>query len=240
MARHARTRPIPGAPHQNVTADEGVYLLAAATALTLLAVLAVAIDLPVAQWLRRHELPADLRRLLRLSEAFAWGGTVGLIVLTAAVLDARGWRVVPRLAVATAGAGLAADVGKLVIARLRPPAASLDGGVLDTFVGWLPAFDPALLAQPYGYKFQSFPSGHAATAAGLAIALAMLYPRGRWLFAALATLAAVQRLQGNAHFLSDVLAGASLGALVGAACTLPGPLALWLLKVEAAQTLNRR
>lgn len=212
-----------------------MHLLATGVALGLLALLAVPIDLSVAQWLRAHELPGAVRRLLRLSEAFAWGGTVTLIVLAAARLDARGWRIVPRLAAVTVGGGLAADTAKLLVGRLRPSAANLDGDALQTFVAWLPAVDPVLLGQSYGYTLQSFPSGHAATAAGLAVALTLLYPRGRWLFGALAVLAAAQRLQGNAHFVSDVLAGASLGALAGAVCTLPGPLARALSSLESSR-----
>lgn len=221
------------------THDAGMSLLATGVGLSMLAVLAVPIDLPVAQWLGAHELPAAFRRLLRLSEVFAWGVTVTVIVLAAALLDARGWRIVPRLAAVTVGGGLAADTVKLLVARLRPSAADLDGGTLETFVAWLPALDPVLLGQSYGYTLQSFPSGHAATAAGLAVALALLYPRGRWLFGAVAALAAAQRLQGHAHFVSDVLAGASLGALAGAACTLPGPLARAFANVESGRGLSR-
>ena len=55
-----------------------------------------------------------------------------------------------------------------------------------------------------------FPSAHAATAVGLAIALGVLYPRGRWLFIAFAFLAGLQRIEAQAHFASDVLAGAAV------------------------------
>jgi membrane-associated phospholipid phosphatase len=69
-----------------------------------------------------------------------------------------------------------------------------------------------------GYAVQSFPSSHAATAAGLAVALAALYPRGRWLYLTFAMLAGLQRIEAQAHFASDVLAGAALGCIVAAAC----------------------
>jgi membrane-associated phospholipid phosphatase len=52
------------------------------------------------------------------------------------------------------------------------------------------------------------------------VALAFLYPRGRWLFIGLAALAAFQRIEVQAHFASDVLAGAALGCLVGGLCQL--------------------
>ena len=60
-----------------------------------------------------------------------------------------------------------------------------------------------------------FPSGHAATAAALAVALTALYPRGRWLFAGFAVLAAAQRIDVTAHYPSDVLAGAAVACAVG-------------------------
>jgi membrane-associated phospholipid phosphatase len=66
---------------------------------------------------------------------------------------------------------------------------------------------------------QSFPSAHSATAVGLAIGLSWLYPRGRWLFAAFAGLAILQRLDADAHYCSDVLAGGGVAFVVAAICS---------------------
>jgi membrane-associated phospholipid phosphatase len=192
-------------------------LLVAAVALAALAAAALFVDLPIAQWMKNHGLPGELRRLVRLAEVFGWGGTVALLILTAATLDRRGWRVIPWLAACAFGAGLIADCLKLLVARLRPGAAELSGSAVDTFIAWLPAANRSALGRDHGYALQSFPSAHAATAVGLAIGLSMLYPRGKWLFAAFALLAAVQRIEAQAHFCSDVLAGAAVGCLVSAA-----------------------
>ena len=100
---------------------------------------------------------------------------------------------------------------------------------LDTFGGWLPPLTG-------NEDMQSFPSGHTATAVGLAIALTMLYPRGWWLFGILAILAATQRIDSQAHYLSDVLAGAAISFLVAAIVTAPTPLARWLAHVEQQNT----
>ncbi|MFM7292258.1 MAG: phosphatase PAP2 family protein, partial [Planctomycetia bacterium] len=54
---------------------------------------------------------------------------------------------------------------------------------------------------------------------GLAAALTWKYPRGTWLFVALAAAAAAQRVASSAHYPSDVLFGAAVG-LVGAAVVL--------------------
>ena len=146
--------------------------------------------MPIARWLNEHGLPGDLRRLIRLAEVFAYGGTVALIIATAAMLDRRGWRVAVHLAIPAYGAGLVADRLKLLVWRWRP-ALLIWRGSLDTFVAWLPVVRHAVaieeqVHQKYTLRLQSFPSAHAATAVGLAIALGVLYPRGRWLFIAFA------------------------------------------------------
>jgi len=191
-------------------------LVAIALLLIALAAASLLVDLSVAQFVELGK-----KSLVRLSEAFAYGGTVGLIILLAAVLDPRGWRVVPRLAITAFGAGLLADAGKLLVARERPSLADASGPILDTFVGWLPLFQG-------NHRLQSFPSGHTATAVGLAVALSTLYPRGRWLFAAIAALSGFQRIESESHFLSDVLVGAAIGCLVGAGCTASTLLGKWL------------
>ena len=182
---------------------------------TALSAAALAMDMPVLQWAKAHALHGDLGRLVRLAETFGWGGTVTLIVLTAGILDSRGWRMAVPLAVSSLGAGQQADGLKLIVGRLRPSAATEITSIGDSFVGFLPTLQSALAGVKH-YAFQSFPSAHAATAAGLAAGLAIFYPRGRWLFALFALLAMVQRVDAQAHWCSDVLAGAALGLLVTA------------------------
>jgi membrane-associated phospholipid phosphatase len=63
-----------------------------------------------------------------------------------------------------------------------------------------------------GYDYNSFPSGHAAIAFGLWLALAALMPRHRLLFVAAAVLLASTRVLTAAHFLSDVVFSALLAA----------------------------
>jgi membrane-associated phospholipid phosphatase len=61
--------------------------------------------------------------------------------------------------------------------------------------------------------YQSFPSGHTATSVAAAVILGTLLPRWRRGFTAFAVLIAASRLVLDAHFLSDVLAGAMVGYL---------------------------
>jgi membrane-associated phospholipid phosphatase len=191
-------------------------LFVAAAMFAGLAAAALAIDLPVAHYVNAHGLRGELARVVRLSEVFGWGGTVTLLILTAGVLDGRGWRIVFPLAASALGSGLIADGIKLLIARWRPSSAESLHSVRETFLGCLPLLSSAD-ERAHGHAIQSFPSAHAATAAGLAAGLSLLYPRGRWLFAAFAALAMLQRIEGQAHWCSDVLAGAAIGCCVAAA-----------------------
>ena len=162
-----------------------------------------------------YGLPGDLRRLIELGEVFAHGAGIALILASLAwaipAARPRLWRV----AACAAFPGLAADGIKLLVGRLRPAAfdvADLSAG-RATWLGWNPRwFDPD--GSAVGYLAESFPSAHAATAAGLAVGLAWLFPRARVPAACFAVLAMLQRVVGAAHWPSDVLAGAAIGLLL--------------------------
>jgi membrane-associated phospholipid phosphatase len=191
-------------------------LLVCGSCLALAAALALMIDRTVALWFDDHRLPGELAHLVRLAEIFGWGGGAAIIILTATQLDPRRWRITLPLAIHSLGAGLSADTIKLFIARTRPLATHQAASVSDTFIATLPFLNTSALEGGYGHHVQSFPSAHAATAVGLAIALSHFYPRGRWLFAIFAALAMLQRLDAHAHYTSDVLAGAALAFFVAA------------------------
>ncbi|MGE3408607.1 MAG: phosphatase PAP2 family protein [Pirellulales bacterium] len=170
-----------------------LLLLAAACAV-------VPCDVAVSAWFRR--VPQDW---LNRFEWFGHGSGLVLIALAIASLEVGGWRRLPRLAVSVLGAGLAANVVKLTVARTRPRTLDLAAASAgETFVGWFP-----FLAGGSGH--QSFPSAHSTVAAALAVALSLAYPRGKWLFGGLAFLACLQRVACQAHFASDALCGAALG-----------------------------
>jgi membrane-associated phospholipid phosphatase len=186
---------------------------------------ALAIDLAVARWALAGEYPYFCKKICNLAEGFGHGLGVPLIVLAVVVLDpARRWSA-PRLLAASLGSGLVANVLKLLIGRWRPAKFEGSGTVWDTFTGWLPLWNGSS-------SQQGFPSTHTVTAVGLAVALACLYPRGRWYFAALAALVACQRLLSGYHFLSDTLWGASAGILLASACCGGTRLAAWFGRLE--------
>lgn len=62
------------------------------------------------------------------------------------------------------------------------------------------------------WGFQSFPSGHTTTVFAATYVLAAMFPRFRWFIWGLAVCGGLGRIAEGAHFLSDVIAGAVLGA----------------------------
>jgi undecaprenyl-diphosphatase len=100
--------------------------------------------------------------------------------------------------------GLFATIIKRLIGRARP------------FVGT--EADPFLYGQlVWRADYASMPSGHATTAFAAAIAVGLLWPRLRSVMLLYALIIAVSRVVLDAHYLSDVIAGAfvgSIGALI--------------------------
>jgi membrane-associated phospholipid phosphatase len=156
-------------------------------------------------------LPSGLDNLVRLSEVFSHGIGAFVILVMIGVLDPRHRRELLRIGIASLGAGLVANLGKLFVARTRPYHFDREGDGWATFAGWFPGLENSS-------HVQSFPSAHAATAIGLAMGLSWLYPHGKWLFYAFALLAASQRIVSRNHWLSDTLWGLAIGYLLAWCC----------------------
>jgi len=97
--------------------------------------------------------------------------------------------------------GLFVNLVKGVIGRARP----FVGGAADPYL-----FNPFTWGVP---AYASFPSGHATTAASVAVAFAALWPRLSPLLWFYALMICVSRIVVTAHHPSDVLGGALVGAL---------------------------
>ena len=65
-----------------------------------------------------------------------------------------------------------------------------------------------------GESYASFPSGHAAGIFAAMTIFWLLYPRWRWLIAIPMLLVIIGLIAMNYHFVSDIIAGAFLGAIV--------------------------
>jgi len=177
------------------------------------AAVSLSIDVSVAKYFKHGRYPKEIAELFENAEPFGHGLGACAVIAAVVLLDPEKRSRIGWLVGGSLGAGALASAGKLLVARSRPRAFDLlNGDVWDTFGGWLPSQRITGL--------QSFPSSHTVTAVGLAIVLAAWYPRGRWLFATLAVLVGMHRLQCLAHFPSDVFAGAALGWLVGSCCVL--------------------
>ena len=102
---------------------------------------------------------------------------------------------------AVALSGLITDLIKPLAGRLRPKLL-LEAGLFG--------FDPLRI----GYEYNSLPSGHATTVFALAAALSLFFPRWRLPFFSFAIVVGLSRIIVGAHYPSDVLAGAYVGAMI--------------------------
>lgn len=184
-------------------------------ALLLASAVALSFDIAVANVFLSKQLPKALQDQLvdslQVCESFGHGAGAILIVISVGVLDPSKRRYLIWILAGALGSGMMANFVKLLVRRTRPHHSGLEKRVISVW----DTFDK--VANP-GMPMQSFPSAHTATAFGLAMMLAALYPRGRWLFFTLAVLVGLQRIVVSVHFPSDVLAGASIGWIVGTVC----------------------
>ncbi|MDX1964711.1 MAG: phosphatase PAP2 family protein [Pirellulales bacterium] len=153
---------------------------------------------------------------IQLAEAFAHGWGVALILMGVVWLTPRKLPNLPTLLCCAYGSGILANLGKVLLARVRPHSFDLTRPITESFVSWFPFFTGGYAIVPHGKlsAWQAFPSAHAATAVGLALGLTAIYPRGRVYFSILAVLACLQRVESMSHFASDVCWGAAVGMVV--------------------------
>lgn len=157
-------------------------------------------DAPVQAWFAGHQT-ASGRTFMRAVSRFGDGGShvaVGVIgALIAYLLGNRPWTGIFAAAVlACAMAGALHPVVKVAAGRSRPS--------VTKDVGWN--------GLRFGAKYQSFPSGHTiSTAAFIGVLVCARRRLGLFLLP-IPILIATSRLYLNAHHLSDVVAGAILGA----------------------------
>lgn len=104
------------------------------------------------------------------------------------------------LAGSVALSGFLASLTKHVIGRIRP---SMPDAMVMEF---------SFMAFSSGWA--AFPSGHATTATAAAVAMALCFPRHAWGWLAVGLLSALSRAFLGVHWLTDVVAGIGLGALV--------------------------
>ncbi|MCH2183124.1 MAG: phosphatase PAP2 family protein [Mariniblastus sp.] len=184
--------------------------LVAVLVLLVAAVCLAPFDVAISRTVQFGFFPGDLRKIFSLSEIFAHGYGVVLVLIGIGVLFPEKRIYIPRVAMLAAFSGLTAQFIKMFIIRERPgDFAGQWEKATSTWYGFIEPFNLNLETQ-----LQSFPSGHTATAVGLAIGLTYVFPRGKYFFAILAVLASLQRIVSYAHWTSDVLTGAAVALLV--------------------------
>ncbi len=202
-------------------------LIIVAVALALLGCVLFLVDLPVARWCKSASLPDFVVWFLNFSEHVANGKDVAALLLCLLVVDPSLRAVFtvhdrrtpihqrltfPRIAAAALGGGIIVQIIKSFVPRVRPRVAELSdiASSLATFG------EPATGTSLSHYDLGSFPSGHAAVAAGFATALCWRYLHATPLFCLLAISAALQRVASSAHYPSDIAFGAAIGLLIAA------------------------
>ena len=189
----------------------GLWLCAMAVGLWL--------DGPVARWSHRAAIDRDHPG----NHVFKMGGDWRFTLAVALALIAwhpHSWRAAGLLALSAAAGGFVYSLCKWFAGRQRP-VVLIDPLAFTPFRnGWAGLFDEPNL---------SFPSGHTCLAFATAATLAICIPRWRYAFYALAAVVGIERVVENAHYLTDVIAGAGVG-------TLSAYLSYWL----ASRVFNAR
>ena len=185
-------------------------------AFTLAFVVALFLDVPlstwaheigVAGWLKNHRDVADLIRLPG-RPPYTFAACAALLIVGWWARSCEGSRLWEKPAIVALAAAFSGwnDILKWVIGRVRP------------YHGVPPfelhPFRTRLLKSEESF---SFPSGDASLAFAVAVSLSMVAPRLWPLWWTLAVIVGLERIAANAHYPSDVVAGAALGAAVAVA-----------------------
>jgi len=174
------------------------------------------IDQPLALWLK-EVVGGNVEGFFRVVTDLGLGG-VWLIpsgVMCLGILLARRVAISPAardrctqaawvpgfLFLSVALSGILNNLLKFMIGRTRP-AQLFESGIAD------------FIPFSHGWAVNSFPSGHAQAVMAAMVALTLILPRYDLAFLALGLLAAASRVVLTAHYFSDVVVGAWLGAFV--------------------------
>ena len=179
---------------------ERVVLLLPVVVLAVLCVLAL--DRPLAEFWRSTGVAPVIDQL----KLFRWCGEYWVTAICAVLLlifHTQTWRAAG-LVMLSGMAGLLNGILKWVVGRPRPFTWG-DAFEIEPFHNGLDGM--------FNQKNLAFAAGHATHAFAWATAMAIVLPRFRWVFYALATIVAVQRTVSNDHWLSDVVAAAVIGVV---------------------------
>jgi membrane-associated phospholipid phosphatase len=199
-------------PRLAAARSRGLRAAGLVAALLVVAVTMVFADAALAQSARR--LPSWVHATFAFVTDFGKSGwflwPTGALLLAIALVASPALAPIHRLVLAA----VAVRVGFLFVAIAAP---SLFVTVIKRVIGRARPFvgeqtDPFLyLPMVWRASYASLPSGHATTAFAAAVAVTLLWPRLRALMLFYAVVIAVSRVALDAHFASDVIAGAIVG-----------------------------
>jgi len=184
-------------------------------ALAVCAALTIAIDVPTALYLNRFDqtvLIEAFRTSTHAGHSAIWYGlaVTGFAIAihygtrAASGLERWDWRRRARsflyMVTSMAISGALVNIAKIAFGRYRPRFLFADGTA---------GFDP--FALPLGDA--AFPSGHTQSIVAAMMALGFIFPRSRWACWAVALVVGASRFLTTVHFLSDVIAGATVAAV---------------------------
>lgn len=128
-----------------------------------------------------------------------YAGAAAFLFVAAAMRDGPTWRAGTRVIAAHLLATGLRGVIKQMVDRTRPDAAAKLGRYVFA------------KGRRRDSDYSSFPSGHAAGALAVALAVGRDYPRGRWPAIGVAVAASLAQILRSKHYVSDVVAGAAVG-----------------------------
>ena len=171
-------------------------------------------------------LGGDIRREIKAYSQFGGFTSVVLIGLVMILMDRPKVSRVWDLALAMGLSSLTTMALKILIGRPRP---KFD--VPGHFLGFWDTMTTTRDAEPIHSweiwanapnQLWSMPSGHTSAGFALAAFVGITYPKLRWLAFAIAVVVPISRMTEDAHWTSDVVAGACVGTWVAGAVTRHG------------------
>ena len=189
-------------------------------------VIALAVDRHVAQWvhdtapidkhhwpvvfsLNRERVRHDALRVVRFPGNYVFVAGAGLLL---GLAHRRKWAAALPVLLSGPIVGATYTWMKWIVGRRRP--------VLEIAPFTFHPFTHGIIGLVKSVSGLSFPSGDATMAFAAAACMAVALPRWSAAFFAWAILVAAERVLENAHYVSDVVAGAGLGILCGWAAAL--------------------
>jgi undecaprenyl-diphosphatase len=168
---------------------------------------ALVLDRRVADWVRHAALYSRSSwfvPLLKLPGNFLFTLVVCILMV---IFHRRSWRAALPLIVSGPMVGTGYLLLKWMVGRRRP--------VIIAAPFEFRPFAHGVMGLVHAESGLSFPSGHAALAFASATCLAAAMPRWTTVFFFVACAVGAERVLENAHYLSDVIAGAGLGVICG-------------------------